>query len=335
MSTSAKRKAEGEAAPTDQPPHSTHCTHQGTRPTQEDRLTIVDDGWASDGAANGAAESAGWPSCRFYAVFDGHCGDSTAAAASHLLWAELQSALRALQKRPPAASDESDGAPSAVSGESDVAPPTADALQKAVRDAFRATESQLLEQGHESGSTAVCALLVGGRLCVAHVGDSRCVLCHAERPVRLTEDHKPNTPAETARIVAAGGYVTTPYARGTENCPRLNGTLSVSRALGNAPFKRNPEGGAALSAEPDVTCVELGAFDSFVLLASDGLWDVLSESAAVAIVLEELAVQWPRRTPRAKAQAASDRLVREVLMSGHCRDNVTVVLVLLEESGAV
>ena len=59
--------------------------------------------------------------------------------------------------------------------------------------------------------------------------------------MRLTEDHKPNAPAESARIVAAGGHVTTPYARGTENVPRLNGAFSVSRALGDAPFKLNAE----------------------------------------------------------------------------------------------
>ena len=59
--------------------------------------------------------------------------------------------------------------------------------------------------------------------------------------MRLTEDHKPSAPAESARIVAAGGHVTTPYARGTENVPRLNGAFSVSRALGDAPFKLNAE----------------------------------------------------------------------------------------------
>ena len=57
----------------------------------------------------------------------------------------------------------------------------------------------------------------------------------------LTEDHKPNAPAESARIVAAGGHVTTPYARGTENVPRLNGAFSVSRSLGDAAFKLNAE----------------------------------------------------------------------------------------------
>ena len=54
---------------------------------------------------------------------------------------------------------------------------------------------------------------------------------------------------------------------------------------------------------------------------------------AVSVVLEELGVRWPRKTLRARAQAASDRLVREVLLSGQCADNVSVVLVLLGASG--
>lgn len=58
---------------------------------------------------------------------------------------------------------------------------------------------------------------------------------------------------------------------------------------------------------------------------------MLTDDAAVAIVLRELQVRWPPRTTHGRAQAACDCLVREVLMSGHCRDNVTVVLALLND----
>lgn len=326
----------------------THCTHIGSRPAQEDRLTIVDDGWSV------APDSADWPRCRFYAVFDGHLGGAAAEAASFVLWSHLQPALIALQRRSPSGDDAIEGdapssealalsadggaaLPSAAAGVAApplAAPPSAEALKAAMREAFRATEQQLLEQADEqSGSTAVCVLLLGNQLVVGHVGDSRAVLCHAERTVRLTEDHKPNVPAESARILAAGGHVTTPYARGTENVPRLNGVFSVSRALGDAPFKLGAEGGAALSAEPDLKVLTTSEFDTFVLLATDGLWDVFSDHQAVAVVLEELGVRWPRKTLRARAQAASDRLVREALLSGRCSDNVSVVLALLRGAG--
>ena len=67
----SKRKATDDAAAEEEDKLlQTHCTHIGSRPAQEDRLTIVDDGWsvAPDGAPAGGA-SADWPRCRFYAVF--------------------------------------------------------------------------------------------------------------------------------------------------------------------------------------------------------------------------------------------------------------------------
>ena len=70
------------------------------------------------------------------------------------------------------------------------------------------------------------------------------------------------------------------------------------------------------------------------LLASDGLWDVMSSHTAVSIVLEELKKKHVAGAPRSmqlRNQAAVDRLVREVLQSGHCMDNVTVVLAMLAD----
>lgn len=72
----------------------------------------------------------------------------------------------------------------------------------------------------------------------------------------LTEDHKPNVKAEAERIIASGGTVATPFAKGTANVPRLNGVLSVSRAFGDAAFKPTP-----LSAEPDISMVRLTNHD--------------------------------------------------------------------------
>ena len=140
----------------------THCSHIGPRPSQEDRLTIVDDGWsaAPDGTLAGS-DSAGWPRCRFYAVFDGHLGDAVAEKASVMLWSHLQPALIALQRRA-ASGDDAGGdagaegdapadasaavAPPSVGARAAAATPSAEALTAAVREAFRATEEQLLEQ---------------------------------------------------------------------------------------------------------------------------------------------------------------------------------------------
>ena len=148
------------------------------------------------------------------------------------------------------------------------------------------------------GSTLVALLVTQRSLTVANLGDSRTVLCRSERCYWETEDHKPANPTERARIEAAGGHVATPRAAGQVNVPRLNGVLSVSRAFGDAAFKAGGEGGGesdeggggggggagALTAEPEVTHRALGPFDTFLLLASDGLWDVMTSQEAVGLL---------------------------------------------------
>ena len=56
-----------------------------------------------------------------------------------------------------------------------------------------------------------------------------------------------------------------------------------------------------------------------------------SSTQAVEIALGELQRRWPVRSVQQRSQAACDRLVREVLQSGHCMDNVTCMLVLLND----
>ena len=74
--------------------------------------------------------------------------------------------------------------------------------------------------------------------------------------VRLSTDHKPGLPSETARIEAAGGVV---WRRG--GVDRVNGALAVSRAFGDLCM-----GAGVISAEPGVTCTHLGDDDEFVIL---------------------------------------------------------------------
>lgn len=80
----------------------------------------------------------------------------------------------------------------------------------------------------------------------------------------LSVDHKPNAKEERARIEAVGGVV---VWAGTW---RVGGVLAVSRAFGDRPLKRY------VSATPDMADETLTAEDEFLILASDGLWDVMT-----------------------------------------------------------
>jgi protein phosphatase 1B len=101
-------------------------------------------------------------------------------------------------------------------------------------------------------------------------GDSRGLLVRNNEVVLKTLDHKPNLPAERDRITKAGGSVM---------IQRVNGSLAVSRALGDFEYKTNGEMGQTeqlVSPEPDVLSIERDPKDEFVVLACDGIWDVMS-----------------------------------------------------------
>lgn len=107
---------------------------------------------------------------------------------------------------------------------------------------------------------------------VLNTGDSRCIIGGKDSAVQITEDHKPNTETESKRIKALGGK---PYFDG---CDWRIKDLSVSRAFGD------------LSAEPYVTCEpdiflhKVKKSDRFMVMACDGLWDVLSNEDVVKFV---------------------------------------------------
>jgi protein phosphatase 2C family protein 2/3 len=182
---------------------------------------------------------------------------------------------------------------------------------------------ELLRTGGAPGScgtTALAALVLGRTLFVANTGDSRAVLCRRGRSIELSTDHKP--PAEAERIASAGGFV--------DSEGYLNGCVSVSRALGDwqlccankLPLKTHPENGhpsGPLTAEPDVRVHALTEEDEFVILACDGLWDVLSSQGAVELARQVL------RQHNDPARLAAE-LAKEALRR-HSGDNVTCVVV--------
>jgi serine/threonine protein phosphatase PrpC len=105
----------------------------------------------------------------------------------------------------------------------------------------------------------------------------------AAQAVFATTDHKPSQPAELGRIVAAGGFVL---------ANRVGGCLAVARALGDHAFKNMEAepGKQAVSPMPDITFVDRSSSDDeFVLLACDGVYDVVTSEEAVRWIAARLA----------------------------------------------
>ena len=223
----------------------------------------------------------------FFAVFDGHGGQSVAEfAAIH--------APRVIEQALAAGEDAS-----------------ATSIFPA---AFRALNSEIQqslgEEAMESGSTAVIAIIKGDTLCVANVGDSRAVLERAGRAERLTIDHKPSEPDEKARIESLGGTVVS--LRGVD---RLDGNLAVARSFGDLAFAPR------LSVEPYTNEVPLQETDRALILACDGLWDVVSDQEAIDYVIRVC-------SRGGTAVLAAEKLRDESLERGS-RDNISVMVSIL------
>ncbi|XP_067278711.1 protein phosphatase 1G [Pseudorasbora parva] len=148
------------------------------------------------------------------------------------------------------------------------------------------------EPGSDSGTTAVVALIRGKQLIVANAGDSRCVVSEKGKAVDMSYDHKPEDELELTRIKNAGGKVTMDG--------RVNGGLNLSRAIGDHFYKRNkalPPEEQMISALPDVKVLTLNEDHDFMVIACDGIWNVMSSQEVVDFVNERLKTDADKKRP--------------------------------------
>ncbi|KAJ8634549.1 hypothetical protein MRB53_008816 [Persea americana] len=179
--------------------------------------------------------------------------------------------------------------------------------KSAIVDAYNHTDSEFLNsennQNRDAGSTASTAILVGDRLLVANVGDSRAVICRNGKAIAVSRDHKPDQTDERQRIEDAGGFV---MWAGTW---RVGGVLAVSRAFGDKPLKQY------VVADPEIKEEVVDSSLEFLILASDGLWDVVTNEESVSLVKS---IDNPEQAAKKLMQEASQR---------GSADNITCVVV--------
>lgn len=153
-------------------------------------------------------------------------------------------------------------------------------LGEALIDAFESIDLEMREfqrttnGADTSGCTSVTAMITPQFIICANAGDSRCILGTRGIAKAMSEDHKPTDEIEKRRIEAAGGTV---------QWKRVDGDLAVSRALGDFQYKNNesiPHREQKVTYLPDITVHERTPDDEVLLLACDGLWDVMSNDEA-------------------------------------------------------
>jgi serine/threonine protein phosphatase PrpC len=215
-------------------------------------------------------------------IYDGHGGKKAARLAAETLTPNFLHALsRDLQKPRQERRSESEN----------------------LREAYIGVDKSIVDSGTDSGTTAVTFYVIEGRFIAANVGDTRAIIGTKGEPCySLTVDHKPSLPDEKSRIENLGGSITW---LGT---PRVLGILAVSRALGDIRLK------PYVSCEPRIVEGYLGKENDYVVLACDGVWDVLVPGEVINMV----------RTAR-EPQAGAER-IKEMALNNGSRDNISVIV---------
>ena len=233
----------------------------------------------------------------FFGVFDGHSGQQAADKSAQQLPTLLDDALA-----------------KAGSPADDV-----DALKATFKQVCLDFDSKL-DVDDMSGCTAIMALITSKHIIVANVGDSRSVLSSGGETVAMSHDHKPDNAEETRRVEAAGGTVWQ---------GRIDGQLAVSRAFGDFRFKYAsdlPATAQPVSPEPDITVHTRDEETEFLILACDGVWDVMTNEEVVGFIHDCVASNmgtWGE---------VCEAVVDHCLERGS-RDNMTIAVVSFPEAG--
>lgn len=285
-------------------PFSGYCDIQGRRRTIEDFHSIH-------------LHS----SHQFYGVFDGHTGNLAAKFAASTFYEQIYGRLSAMEI-------------------SYGQPEWKGMVQKILVEVFEEIHFRFLKAAvtapfvmDQSGTTATVLYVNEYAILIANVGDSRAVLSYMDNGVfsaiPMTVDHIASSSDERFLVEKRGGVITS-----NGGIDRVNGTLAITRSIGDASLSpllsRVPHVSLASRKELRETCGYLSqsTVPCFIVLASDGLWDVLTNQEAVDMVVE--VVNYYESWQETNAfQEAAERLTQEAYIRGST-DNIGVCVVAIE-----
>ncbi|CAK56176.1 unnamed protein product (macronuclear) [Paramecium tetraurelia] len=186
-----------------------------------------------------------------------------------------------------------------------------------------------------SGSTTVISLIVDDTIYTANVGDSRSIICRLQSngvktAISLSNDHKPDLPQERRRIEQSGGRVE-PYIDfdgsslgpsrvwlKTEDIPGL----AMSRSFGD-----KVAASCGVICEPEILTHKIQEGDLFMVLASDGVWEFLSNEQVIDMIYPYYVQD--------EGNAACVRIVKESIklwkLNDTVIDDITIVIVFFNK----
>ena len=153
---------------------------------------------------------------------------------------------------------------------------------------------------------------------IANIGDCRSVLCDSSNnPLQLTKDHKPNKPDEKKRIEKIGGKI---YFDGYDW--RI-GDLSVSRSFGDmdcTPF---------VTHKPEIFKYKIKKNDKFIIIACDGLWDVMNNKSVTKFILDKMKNIKITEMSRNSNNNIAFLLADYAIKKKHSTDNISIIIIFL------
>lgn len=262
---------------------------QGLRKTMEDQMSIAKLG-----------DDIWW-----YAVMDGHAGGNTSKHFSKVLPKYILESLRKLAKKEKVTHSFKD-------------------IKDAIVSAFLlADHSWFGKDPQDSGTTVSGVLITHEKVYLVNLGDSRCIISINGDVITETVDHKPKN--ERKRIEKAGGFVRQNRPNGAH---RINGTLAVSRSLGDFVYKKkdNEYMGKYSIVSPIPDIIEYNRIDNninskdhIIVIACDGLYDVMESKDVIDMITESKKVD----------KSIANDIVQEAIDMG-TSDNVSVMVLKIK-----
>ena len=215
------------------------------------------------------------PGIDYYAIFDGHGGDQVSIYLKDNFDKLLKQHLEGNAEIP-------------------------DAIYKTFKDIVTSIPKEI---SIHTGSTAIICIKKVDIIYIANCGDCRAIIDENGKAVQISEDHKPHY--EVERINASGGFITN-YPG---DVPRVNGNLAVSRSVGD--FYLFPH----VTWLPEIYQVVCKPFNKHLVMASDGVWDVMSNQDIINII---------------NIQGDFNKVCEHIIIHSRIRgseDNITVIII--------
>lgn len=175
-------------------------------------------------------------------------------------------------------------------------------MEDAIKEALRTINKYAKSKWALEGSCAAIAIISKDIIYIANLGDSRVIVIDEGVAKRCTYDHKSSDPKERQMVIERGGHIAN---------DRVNGILMLSRSIGDGIL------GKAVGSEPHL--VKLKKKPGMkLILACDGVWDVMTDQEAADIVLNT------EHLPDAA------RLIKDEALKRKSTDNVSCIVADLD-----